>query len=1185
MNWTERQLEAIENRQKNILVAAAAGSGKTAVLVERIRRLIVEDRVPVDRMLIVTFTNAAAAEMKEKIRQALYAEQNEDRTKAAYARRQLALLPQASISTFHSFALSVIRKYFYLTDLEPGFSICDEARGAILREDAMDELLEKRFEEGSPEFHDFLDRYSSGRNMNGVREMILSVYDGVMAMPYPWKWLDEKIGELGLSCDEFRKSPLMEYIWDHAAEALTKAAENSRKAAEILEGEGLDRLADKVREGQTVFTEAALEYGKTRDFEGFGEKLGLIGLPRITPKKEEKEIYAEVKDSVSACLKEARETAKNLREEIFCRPLDAQVEEMNRTAPFAAYLGGLVREYHEIFRAVKKKKKLADFSDIEHYCLEILENPDARDFYRDKFEYIFIDEYQDTNVLQEEIIGRICRENNLFMVGDIKQSIYRFRLAEPSIFRRKYRQYAGCGAGDSSVKIDLNRNYRSKAVVLEGINRVFRDAMEGYDADAELYPGIEYDGPLSYEPEMTAVAFGGTADDGEEAKAVPEEIADLKKTEIEALQAANIIKESLGKEYMDPKTGKVRRLHRRDIVILLRSVRNYADVYYGILKRCGIDAYVDDNEGYFDTMEIRVFMNLLSVIDNKKQDVPLISVLHSEIFGFTADRLAQVREEHKTGSFEEALRTYAQAHPESETGSMCADALSSIEGWKRESRIMPLGRFVWKLMIETGYYIVMGAMPGGSQRQANLRALVDKAEDFASDGQGTLYDFMRYIDSVKKRKVRTGQVRLIGEKDDVVRIMTIHKSKGLEFPMVILAGCGKRLNYSKAGRGASLHKDIGIGLTLENPEERWYSQTLIQRLIAGAVRREEAEEEVRILYVAMTRAKDVLHILGTVNDGEKYLAARESGVRKDTDYLSIIGDTVPCTVVNAADVDGSGLSEKVYAGGDILNRDIYAGHSDEETKADVIRRLEYAYPYEGARRLKPKYSVSELNSEASADDEKIDSGRLGPESEEPMKPVWRGFSDLKAPDFMAGKKKLTAAERGTCFHTLMENLDFAKAAEGGYEYVASEVERLKACGIFTEEEAASVYIKGVTAFFESDTGARAAKAFAEGRMRKEKPFTLLSEKDGESVMIQGIIDCYFIEDGRAVIIDYKTNRFDKSRAEEEIKRLTGSYGKQIEIYRDAVVRATGVKECEAYLYVVQAGRFVGINEQKEGRQA
>ena len=361
MNWTERQLEAIENRQKNILVAAAAGSGKTAVLVERIRRLIVEDRVPVDRMLIVTFTNAAAAEMKEKIRQALYAEQNEDRTKAAYARRQLALLPQASISTFHSFALNVIRKYFYLTDLEPGFSICDEARGAILREDAMDELLERRFEEGSPEFHDFLDRYSSGRNMNGVREMILSVYDGVMAMPYPWKWLDEKIGELGLSCDEFRKSPLMEYIWDHAAEVLTKAGENSRKAAEILEDEGLDRLADKVREGQTIFIEAALEYGKTRDFEGFGEKLGLIGLPRITPKKEEKEIYAEVKDSVSACLKEAREAAKNLREEIFCRPLDAQVEEMNRTAPFAAYLGGLVREYHEIFRAVKKKKKTGRF--------------------------------------------------------------------------------------------------------------------------------------------------------------------------------------------------------------------------------------------------------------------------------------------------------------------------------------------------------------------------------------------------------------------------------------------------------------------------------------------------------------------------------------------------------------------------------------------------------------------------------------------------------------------------------------------------------------------------------------------------------------------------------------------------------------------------------------------------------
>ncbi len=1178
MNWSERQLEAIEKRDSNVLVAAAAGSGKTAVLVERIRRLVIEDRVPVDRMLIVTFTNAAASEMKEKIRQALYAEQDGDRTKAAYARRQLALLPQANISTFHSFALSVMRKYFYLTDLEPGFSICDEARGTILREDAMDELLEKRFEEGSPEFHSFLDRYSSGRNMDGVRDMILSVYDGLMAMPYPWKWLEEKTGELSMTGKELGKSRLMEYVWKYARETLKNAAEVSENAVEILESEGLDRLADKVREGQTAYFAGAFECAESEDFEGFGEKLGLIGLPRLTPKKDEKEIYAEVKDKVSACLKEARDSVKALRENIFCESLEIQAGEMNETAPFAEFLGGLVREYDEIFRRIKKKKKLVDFTDIEHYCLEILENADARDFYREKFEHIFIDEYQDTNVLQEEIIGRIRRENNLFMVGDVKQSIYRFRLAEPSIFREKYREYSACGEGGVSVKIDLNRNYRSKGVILDGINKVFRSAMEGYDADAELYPGIEYAGPLSYKPHVTAVDFGSAGDEGEETKALPEELADLKKVEVEALQAANLIKDALGKEYFDPKTGKVRRIRRRDIVILLRSVRNYADVYYGILKRCGIDAYVDDNEGYFDTMEIGVFMNLLSVIDNKKQDVPFISVLHSEIFGFTADMLAEVRAEHKTGSYEEAFRLYAEAHPDSPLGKRCAVVLSSIEGWKRESRIMPLGRFLWKLMLETGYYVVMGAMPGGSQRQANLRALVDKAEDFASDGQGTLYGFNRYIDSVKKRKVRTGQVRLLGEKDDVVRIMTIHKSKGLEFPVVILAGCGRRLNYTKAGRGVQLHKDIGIGLTLENPEERWYRQTLIQRLIAEAVRREEAEEEVRVLYVAMTRAKDMLHVLGSVNDGEKYMAARESGVRKDTDYLSMIGDTMDCTVVKAGDVDGSGLSAKTYTGGDILTKDIYSGTLDEEKKRDIIRRLEYAYPYESARRLKPKYSVSELNVSFDAVDEKIEGARLGPESEEPLKPVWHEETELAVPAFMVEKKKLTAAERGTCFHTLMENLDFARASEGGYGFVSDEVDRLRDCGIFTEEEAASIYVKGASDFFKWDIGRRAAKAFSEGKLRREKPFTILSEKNGETVMIQGIIDCYFVEEGRAVLIDYKTNRFDRERAGEETERLRERYREQISIYRDAVCKASGVSRCEACLYLVQAGIFVGMNE-------
>ncbi len=1178
MIWTEKQREAIEIRDENILVAAAAGSGKTAVLVERIRRLIVEDRVPVDRMLIVTFTNAAAAEMKEKIRQALYKEQENGGEDGVYARRQLSLLPQASISTFHSFALNVIRKYFYLTDLEPGFTICDEAGAAIMGEDAMDELMEKKFEEGSPEFYDFLDRYSSGRNVNGVREMILSTHKTVMAMPYPYKWMEEKIGELFLPEEEFSKTKLMASVWEYVNESLKKAVETTLRTEEFLKDEGFDRFAVKVREGLGAALEEAVREASAKDFDRLGQVLSTVSGPRLVPNKEEKAVWPDIKEKVSVSIKDAVTRVKELRENIFCGSLEEQVRDMNETAPFVRYLAGLVKEFDQIYLQDKKKRKTADFADIEHYCLKVLENPEAQEFYREKFKYIFIDEYQDTNVIQEEIIGRIKRKDNLFMVGDIKQSIYRFRLAEPSIFRRKYAEYGECLDG-TSRKIDLNRNYRSKSAVLEGINRVFEGVMDDYDQDARLYPGIEYGGELNFRPEMLVLDFAEGEKENAGAEALPEELAELKKVEMEALQAANLISDSLGREYFDPKTGEIRTLERRDIVILLRSARNYADVYYSILKRCGLDAYVDDNEGYFDTMEIQVFMNLLSVIDNKKQDVPLISVLHSEIFGFSADDLAKVRIGQKTGSFESALRSYGETHGGDALGEKCAFALSAIDEWKGQSRIMPLGRFIWKLMLDTGYYIIMGAMPGGSQRQANLRALVDKAEEFSSDNQGSLYGFMRYIDSVKTRKVRIGQVRLIGEKDDVVRIMTIHKSKGLEFPMVILAGCGRRLNYSKGGRGVALHRELGIGLTLENPAERWYRQTLVQRAVKLAVRREEAEEEVRVLYVAMTRAKDILYVLGSVNKGKEYAAARESGLSKDTNYLSMISDSMPYRLIKASDVDGSLMSEKSHVRGDILNRDIFRGRLTKEQRDRVISILEYEYPFSEARLLKPKYSVSELNAASYGEDGEMEKMRLGPEQEEAERPVWKGEAELRIPNFMVRERKLSPAERGTCFHRLMENLDFAKAREAGAGYVAHVVEEMRRRGVFSDEEADSIGTKSVADFFETDIGRRAAAAAERGDLRREKPFTLVSDRKGEPIMIQGMIDCFFSEGDKAVLVDYKTNRIDPSRdIEEEAERIKDAYREQIAIYRDAVLKGTGASQCEAFLYLVQAGEVIAMDK-------
>ena len=800
MAWTKEQQLAIDRRDKNILVAAAAGSGKTAVLVEHIKKLILEEGVSIDRMLIVTFTNAAAAEMKEKIRKALIAEIDKAPEESAKLRQQLSLLPRANISTFHAFALDVIRRFFYQAEVEPGFSICDDAQRTILKEDSLDLLLENRFAADEEEFYEFLNWYSGDRNQNRIREIIDSAYNVLQSLPYPWKWLSEKTAVLELSAEELAGSELMDYIWNFIDESAGKALGYVRLAADTLNQAGLSRMAEKVEAEEVSYYEEVCTLAENRSFQQLGEHLRKMPSLRLTAKKDEKEDYGQVKAQVAACRSRARDLAREMTKTFFISSFEEQAAELNRTAPMAKILQKLLLEFDGIFRAAKAEKRLVDFNDIEHFCLEILQENGAAAFYRNKFQYIFIDEYQDTNILQEEIISKIRRENNLFMVGDIKQSIYKFRLAEPEIFKAKYAAYSS--GDENSMKIDLNRNFRSKPVILNEINRVFDGLMEDYDEDARLYPGLSYDGEYSYQPQIRVVSTEGAQAD--------EALAELKNTELEALEVCRIVKENLGRKFYDHKAGVEREIRPRDIVILMRGVRNYADVFYNALKQSGIESFVDESEGYFDTMEIAVFMNLLSVIDNRQQDVPLISVLHSEIFGFSSEELGEIRSCHKEGSYADCFISYATEDDSCEREDRglrqrCCSALDSLKKWKDMSGSMPLGKFIWSLLLETGYYLKMGAMPAGVQRQANLRALVDKAENFSRDRQSSLYSFVRYIDAVKERKVPMGQVKLVGENDDLVRIMTIHKSKGLEFSAVAVYDKGmteneKYIAYTRALR-------------------------------------------------------------------------------------------------------------------------------------------------------------------------------------------------------------------------------------------------------------------------------------------------------------------------------------------------------------------------------------------------
>lgn len=1150
MNWTDEQKKAIELRDKNILVAAAAGSGKTAVLVERIKRLVIEEKVGIDKMLIVTFTNAAASEMKEKIRTAINKEIEGNSKDSQYLRQQLALMSRASISTFHAFALDVIRRFFYMINIEPNFRICDEAEAQIIKGEALDQLLDESFQEGSEEFYDFLKKFSSDRNEEKVKEMITKVYSTILSLPDPWKWLDEKIDNLSCSEAEFKDGMLMNYLWKYIKVTLEKALKQYELAVEALED--LPRLAEKLIVEELNLINCLIDICKEKDYDNFMSVLATYKAARLVAKKEEKDYYNEIKPTVDVYRKKGQGLVKQLKENICSDSLSNLIGEVNETAVDGKFLRDMVVRYDELFSMGKREKNFVDFNDIEHYCIAILRNPEVADFYREKFQYIFIDEYQDTNLLQEEIIGKIKRKNNLFMVGDIKQSIYKFRLAEPSIFKHKYDVY-GKGDDDYSEKIDLNKNYRSKATIINYINEVFSNIMVDYDDNAKLYEGAPNINNITFDVETKVVDVStlGEADI---------ELQDLKKAEIEALEVCKIIRNSLGKEYTDSKTGEIKELKKKDIVILLRSMKNFADLFYKIMREQEIEAYVDDNEGYFDTMEINVFMNLLSIIDNKMQDIPLISIMRSEIFNFSIDELALIRSEFKNCAYYEAVMAYSKSGNNEKLAERCSLVLAKIEEYRQQSWTMPLHKFIWELMIDTNYYMIMGAMPAGSQRQGNLRALVDKALKFQENGQGSLYSFMKYIENVKLRKVSIGQVKLLSENSDLVRIMTIHKSKGLEFPMVIVSGLGRKLNYGKSGKGVTLHKDIGIGLSLINPKERWHKQTLIQKLIDVKIKEEEEEEEVRVLYVALTRAKDILVLTGTYKDGVSYLEKKDLDTGDTTTYLGMLGndtgrlELVNCgTLIASEDIDEKDLT--------VRNVDLWKNEKiqvDETVYDQVAKRLEYIYPYNNSLTVKSKYSVSEMNKS------KEEEGKY--------------TEKLAIPKFMEVEKnrKLSSSEIGTLYHSILERINFKEASEGGSSYIKKECESYIEKGIFTSEEIKALDFKKIEKFFNSSIGLRCIEAFKRGQFFRETPFNLVATVSEEEVLVQGVIDGYFIdEDGQLVLLDYKAVYVDYNKdIDEELKRIKIDYKKQIELYSEALEKIKEVKVKEAYLYLLNLGEVV-----------
>lgn len=1145
MEWTKEQREAIETRGKNILVSAAAGSGKTAVLVERIKRLILEEGCSIDRMLIVTFTNAAAAEMKEKIRKSIgeaagrAAEEAAQGPanygdKTAFLKNQMNLISTANISTFHSFALEVIRRYFYIIGVEPNFKICDSVQETLLRAEAMDELLAQLFDEGEPEFFRFLKCYSGDRDEKRFREITDNCYNTIRSLPEPFRWVRENVERLrdGRALDGGRVSDLLLQM---AADKLSDTFGLVRANEKIAVENGLDSLTQLCQRDEEALT--ALQ--EASGYEELRERIGKFKLPAMSSK-----IFAQcqdadrLKEAVSDNRNAVKKIVKSLKEDYFSQDLSQMKEEMAKTYESAAYMEKILLRYDRIYRDKKATKNLADFGDIEHYAYEILKDQEAAGFYRERFEHIFIDEYQDSNVIQEALIDLIKRPDNLFMVGDVKQSIYKFRLAEPEIFQRKYDLYSR-GEGEASTKIDLNKNFRSKAPVIDFINDIFEETMEGYDDNAKLYAGAPGSDKTGEAPKLmlTQVPWDDDSD-------IDEELKSIIKAEKEAYAAAAIIHEYLGTPVFDGKAGRERPLEKRDIVILMRGVRNYGDVFYKILTENNLPAYIDDNDGFFDTMEINTFLSALQVIDNPKQDIHLLTLMRSEILGFSIEEMVRIRIEFKEGSYYNAFSCYAQGGGDSTLAAKCRKALKDIAQWQELSKIMPLDKFVWKLMLDTGFYIAMGAMPSGGQRQANLRALSDKAGAYQSAPGGTLYGFIRYIEAVKEKKVSMGQVKMMGEKDDLVRIMTVHKSKGLEFPMVILAGFCRRLNYTSVGKSPVFHKDLGMGFPLVDPEARWYKTTLLQNMIKDKFRREEADEEKRILYVALTRAMDRLVLLGICDDARKELDRVKTAGAADSGYFSMTGKIIAAN--GRAEIIGdnflTGLSSGRKRSIDRMLKVMEASRS-VDVPEDIEKRMTFRYAYSKDLKVRTKYSVSDLNSS-------------GP----------KAIENLGQPKFMAEESAIGSMERGTIYHCVLEHMDIGTAYREGKPYIDNLVAAMIKSELLTEKEAEAVDTGKLADFATSSLGKRIAES---SRVEKEKRFNFMTEQDGGQAIIRGIIDCFFEEDDGLVILDYKTG--NSRGSEDEVRK---KYEVQIDIYSKALEAASGKPVKEAYLYLTDGGRII-----------
>ena len=1184
VNYTYEQRMAMELRDRNLLVSAAAGAGKTSVMVGRITKMATDPSNPIglDRMLVVTFTNAAAAEMKDRIRKSLSLELSRNPANKGL-RKQIALLNQANISTIHSFCSEVIRSNYHLVDVDPAFSVCDEMDALLMLGQSIEEVISLKYEENPEGFHDIVNSFGRGRDDRALVEMISSLYQFLRSMPDYHEWMHEKVKEFTAFYDDFSLSPWGEVLLDYSAARISGLIAEMKAAVTLNDRIGGPDCYNITAEKDISSLSDILETIKGRKWNdchlAFSKDIftNLESAPRGTP------------DSLKGLFKDARDGVKKEYKRIssfFTGTSEEILEKHERMAPMFHMLESIVSETDEIYRKLKNKHGFLDYNDLEHLALECLRG-EAGEMYRRRFIEVFIDEYQDSNPIQEAIIrlvsGRDRNENNIFMVGDLKQSIYGFRHAQPEQFKEKYDSFSR-DTGSSEVSIELSDNYRSRKQIIDFTNlvldRLMTDKSSGIDyrGNARLSMGASYN---EYPDHDYAVDIRLVCTDD---KSLFD--AGFKDVDKEAAVAGREIIKLIGKGLLitDKSTGEPRPVRYSDITILMRSPKGRAENFVKQLSLMGIPAKASGTSDFFGTYEIIVMLSFLKIIDNPRQDIPLLAVLRSSMFGFSDRELTAIRTMSDKESFYDCLCEYG-------TKEVLRDKITgfreALDDFRTLSYSLTVDKLIWTIMHETGFYNNPGHSIDVDSSQANLRRLFELAGSYGNNTGAGVYGFLGYIENMADTNKEINTIRKGGNPNEV-NIMSIHKSKGLEFPVVILAGTGTGFNRNDKKEPLLWNRKLGFGPDYINYDEGFKISTAAKKSLQIHGIDEETREELRILYVALTRAREKLIITGITknpgSDARKWILTgmtengtidpgKVLGAGSHLDWImsALVEQSGGASIHEMAEVESGVHPGNEDSGFDIefvpsdeiaVVKDITAkttGNGDDScliSSEELIKRFEWRYPHEGERGIHRKISVTELKKSRDAEEGKS---------------IF-GYQMNKRPAFLEGESEPGAARRGTLLHNVLAAIDYELVEQNGY------IEDLLARAGAAEDSIES-YKAQIKGFIDSSLGIRVRNS---SNAVSEKAFLypikatrVYPEKEGlidpeYTIMLQGIIDCLFFEEGNIIIIDYKSDNVIPGNEEEHALM----YKLQLDLYSEAAEGLTGLGVSERYIYFLKTGKYV-----------